>query len=894
MKVPERKGRRLRPASVWLAVMAVALLVISGPLPLSAQRRVTSATPILAGDPVSRSIAEMMLDEAARVGPERPLLRPEFEPPDRSDLPQNPASSSTSSRFPAGVDTLEKREILAPQTLGTQFTGATGPTETGAFPPDTMGAVGKTQFVVFLNGRIRTFNKTSGLADGALNVGSNTFFSPVITPPAAGEVSFTSDPNVRYDRLSGRWFLTIIDVILNGTTGVVTKPNRVLIAVSDSASAGVLTVSTVFTLYQFQGDATLFTDYPSLGIDQSALYIGGNMFSLAGAFNSTKGFVIPKAPLLTASSATVWAFPGLVASEFAAGPFAPRGVDNPDPLNTGPTAQGYFIGVDAATFGTLMIRQVNNPGSTTAMPTISANISVATPLTTQFPVLVPHLGNTGGTGGRVDSLDDRLYAATMRNGRLWTAHNVGVNNTGVAGAAPNRNAARWYELQSLSTTTPTVRQSGTLFDNNATNDTNQRNYWIPSIAVSGQGHAALGCSIAGTNERINAFTTGRLASDTLGTLRDGPGIPAGYTSSSTAYNPAGDPGGPSRRWGDYSFTSVDPNDDMTMWTIQEFCNGTNTYGARAVQLIASPPATPATSLPASVAQGLGSTSVTITGTSAAGSGFFDPGPDTGGPGFMNHLTATVTGGVAVNSTTFTSATSVTLSLDTTAATTGAKNVTICNPDGQCVAGVGILTVTGGVATTTPTPTSTMTPTSTITPTPTRTSTPTFTPTGFTPTQTPTRTATQTATQTSTPPISTSTPTPTRTPSPTPTFAGYAYFTVAPCRVVDTRGPTGPQGGPALTGGADRNFQIGGQCGIPVDAIAASFNFTITAPADFGFLTVFPQGATVPLVSTLNWSPGQTRANNAVMALGAAGDITTHVGQTTGTVHFVIDVNGYFR
>jgi hypothetical protein len=105
---------------------------------------------------------------------------------------------------------------------------------------------------------------------------------------------------------------------------------------------------------------------------------------------------------------------------------------------------------------------------------------------------------------------------------------------------------------------------------------------------------------------------------------------------------------------------------------------------------------------------------------------------------------------------------------------------------------------------------------------------------------------------------------------------------------------GPQGGPSLAGGVDRNFQIAGQCGIPVDAVAASFNFTITAPADFGFLTVFPPGGAVPLVSTLNWSPGQTRANNAVTTFGPAGDITVHVGQPTGTVDFVIDVNGYFR
>jgi hypothetical protein len=416
-----------------------------------------------------------------------------------------------------------------------------------------MGAVGPTQFFVFLNGRMRTFNKTTGVADGVVNVDSDVFFASVMTPPGAGEVSFTSDPQVRFDRLSNRWFLVIIDVTLNATTGAVTKANRVLMAVNDAASNGTVSGTTVWTFYQFQGDATLFTDYESLGIDASALYIGGDMFTLAGAFNSTEGFVIPKAPLLTASPLTVWAFSGLVATPTGAGPFAPRGVDNYNPANTGVTAEGYFIGVDNATFNTLMLRRVTNPGSLGPAPTISANISIALPLPTRFPVLVPHLGNTAGTGGRLDSLDDRLYAAHIRNGRLWTAHNIGVNNTGVAGASNNRNAGRWYELQNIiSPGVPSVLQSGTLFDNNVTNNANQRNYWIPSIMVSGQGHAALGCSIAGTNERINAFTTGRLTGDTLGTLRDGPGGAAlpGYTASATAYNPPGDPGGPSRRWGD--------------------------------------------------------------------------------------------------------------------------------------------------------------------------------------------------------------------------------------------------------------------------------------------------------------------------------------------------------
>lgn len=671
-----------------------------------------TAQKIISSAPIEKLNADIMIDQAARgeykttreLLWEKGLLREEREEgPDREELPDGPGARPA-SQYPypnkAGRLAVPSAPEVAPQTLGTTFDGATGPTETGAFPPDTMGAVGPTQFVVFLNGRLRTFNKTTGVADGVLNVDSDVFFASLVSTPGAGEAAFTSDPNVRFDRLSNRWFLHIVDVVINTTTGQTTRANRLLFAVSDAASNGTISGSTVWTLYQFQGDATLFTDYTSLGIDANALYIGGDMFAVAGGFQSTKGFVIPKAPFLTASPLTVWAFSGLVASAAGAGPFAPRGVDNPDPTNTGVTATGYFIGPDNATFNTLMLRRVTNPGSLGPAPTISANISVATPLTTRFPVLVPHLGNTGGNNGRLASLDDRLYAAVIRNGRLWTAHNIGVNNTGVAGATNNRNAARWYELQSLGTT-PTVRQSGTLYDNNATNDANQRNYWIPSIAVSGQGHSVLACSIAGTSERANAFYTGRLSGDTLGTMRDGPGGTAlpGYTATASAYNPPSDPGGSTgRRWGDYSFTSLDPKDDMTMWTVQMYTNGTNTYGVRVAKLVAPPPASIANGPgPGGVYQvlsGQSSINVPITGSAPAGQGFYDPGPDPAAPHTpFTHISATVTGPtVTVNSVTYNSPTSITLNLNTVGAATGLRTLTITNPDGQQVTRSSIINI----------------------------------------------------------------------------------------------------------------------------------------------------------------------------------------------------------
>ena len=154
--------------------------------------------------------------------------------------------------------------------------------------------------------------------------------------------------------------------------------------------------------------------------------------------------------------------------------------------------------------------------------------------------------------------------------------------------------------------------------------------------------------------------------------------------------------GSPRRWGDYSQTVVDPTDNMTFWTFQEYANAPNSWGVRVIQLQAPPPATPSTATPVApattVAQGNCSVGVDIAGTSTDGSGFFDPGSDPGGPGYDNHITASVTGGVQVNHVTYVDPTHVVLDIDTRSASTGAQDVTITNPDGQNATTTGLLTV----------------------------------------------------------------------------------------------------------------------------------------------------------------------------------------------------------
>ncbi len=126
-------------------------------------------------------------------------------------------------------------------------------------------------------------------------------------------------------------------------------------------------------------------------------------------------------------------------------------------------------------------------------------------------------------------------------------------------------------------------------------------------------------------------------------------------------------------------------------------------------------------------------------------------------------------------------------------------------------------------------------------------------------------------------------------------AGSRFFTLTPCRVIDTRNAVGPYGGPALSSPSTRDFTLAGQCGIPASAAAVAVNIAVTQPTNGpGFLTLFPAGSPRPLFSSINYNAGQTRANNAVIPVNASGAISVFCTQGGGTVHLVLDVNGYFQ
>jgi hypothetical protein len=121
-----------------------------------------------------------------------------------------------------------------------------------------------------------------------------------------------------------------------------------------------------------------------------------------------------------------------------------------------------------------------------------------------------------------------------------------------------------------------------------------------------------------------------------------------------------------------------------------------------------------------------------------------------------------------------------------------------------------------------------------------------------------------------------------------------FYTVPPCRALDTRNAVGGLGGPALGCQGGRNFPVAGTCGVPFDAKALSVNATVTGSTENGHLRLHAGRTAIPTASSLNYALGLTRANNAIVPLGTMGEIGIYCGQASGTTHAIVDVNGYFK
>ncbi|MGA8217624.1 MAG: hypothetical protein WB771_03580, partial [Solirubrobacterales bacterium] len=370
--------------------------------------------------------------EAARAERVGQNVREKPEPEEEGTPPKRAGPAAAQQR--TGEAAITPSQAVTPGP--TSFLGA-DLNQSGWIPPDSMGAVGPSQILVSVNGRIKVFDKQGNL--GGLNITDSEFWQSVdngVEP---------TDPGVEYDRLSKRWIVSAINV--ENTN------NRVMLAVSNGPTIGpTINPTDSFTFFYFNEAApppagpARFADYPQLGVDANAIYIGVNEFtSSSGSFTGTSAYVIRKSSVLDTGPIVVTAFRNLVSGS-GPGPDSPQPATDMDP-NVG---AGYIAGPDNQLLNRIDIRRISNPGGT---PSISGNLSVTVPSTTAAPLPVPALGTTGSPGG-LDPLDDRLFEAMIGrdadgNVSLWTAHNIRMNASGVGSSSGDRDGSRWYQIGSL-------------------------------------------------------------------------------------------------------------------------------------------------------------------------------------------------------------------------------------------------------------------------------------------------------------------------------------------------------------------------------------------------------------------------------------------------------------
>ncbi|MBI4169984.1 MAG: hypothetical protein HY510_08615, partial [Acidobacteria bacterium] len=477
-----------------------------------------------------------------------PLPLPGSEQSIQDAAPQESAPGSERSlQEPPGLPTvLEEAQDIEPSPapepaappLLSNFAGMLD--NNTSIPPDTHGAAGPSHLVSILNRGFAIFNKSTGaIISGPISL--QAFWAALGTgdnDPAREPF----DPKVLYDQYSAR-FIVVSD-------GGVSRPPRpplpswVLVAISNSSDP-----TMGFTLFAIDADVTSpgqWADYPGLGVDSIAVYVTNNMFDRASppAFQGTKYWVVNKASLLSGGP--------LVVSEFTR-PNTFGGTWQPTHA-FGPTSATYLI--DEGWF-------LAGPPQRNFVRIQDFTFPSGSPVLTDrgFIEVASYGFNVAGApqpgcSQTIDTGSTRLLNAVLRNGRLWTTHNV----DDLADATAGKTVVAWYEinpgLANGSGTNGPVQQ-GRVGDPS-------RWYYYPSIAVNADGCAALGFSGSDASTFASGYYTSRKPTDPAGTMEPVGLLKAGVASYYKDF------GAGSNRWGDYSATSIDPVDDRTFWTIQEY------------------------------------------------------------------------------------------------------------------------------------------------------------------------------------------------------------------------------------------------------------------------------------------------------------------------------------
>ena len=432
---------------------------------------------------------------------------------------------------------LQLARAQAPAAIGAPGLNFNGGGFTGVNPPDTVGDVGATQYVQGINmsggTQIRVWNKSGVLVAGP------TALDAMGTGNCA---SGFGDPIVLWDQAANRWLLSEFS----------NSGNRMCVYVSQTADA-----TGGYFAYQFT--ATNFPDYPKYGVWPDAYYVGTNE-------NSPAVYALQRSAMLmgaVASSQRFIATPDLSGFPFQMVP--PADWDGATPPPAGAPAV-FLRHRDSESHG--------SPGGVDTLQLFEFHVDFATPANSTF---------TGPTNITVAEFDsdlcglssfscipqpsgssplDPLREVVMNRPQYRNrgAHEVIVGSFATDVTGTNRAGVRWFELRKTGAAPWTLFQEGTI-------STDTTNRWMSSVAMDGTGNIAALYNVSSSTVFPGMRYTGRLASDTPGTMAPEQVMIAGTASNASI------------RYGDYASINVDPVDDCTFWATGEW-NAATTWSTR--------------------------------------------------------------------------------------------------------------------------------------------------------------------------------------------------------------------------------------------------------------------------------------------------------------------------
>jgi hypothetical protein len=455
----------------------------------------------------------------------QPLLLPELEEPEE---PISLGASPTSVESPT-------------------FTFATSPSPNATFmglddipmadssyiiiPPDTDGAVGPSRILQGLNNNYRVIDKSDGSVIST--VGTATFWAPT----GETELLGLTDPRTLYDPYNQCW-ITEMQTITS-------RAGHILIGVSQTSDP-----SGNWYLYRFAANATI--DFPIVGFNKNWVVVAINRYSAAGTFQRGITLVLDY-PQLRAGTGTGTLFTQATNSHFSSGPTttysateetlfvvthlsSSGGTYSLDWITGTPSSPVYTVG------GTL-----TRPGGGWAQP--GGNT---------LPQGAPNTGTSscGSTPCPIESQDAQVRASPVfRDGFIYYTQTIGL-----PASALTHTGVQWTKI----TGSGAYVDGGRIDDPTATSTNGGKWYAYPHIGVNSAGDFMIGYSQFSSSQHPSAGYSMHLAGDPDGSLRD----PVIYKTGEDYYHK--DFGSGRNRWGDYSKVQVDPNDDRSLWTVQEY------------------------------------------------------------------------------------------------------------------------------------------------------------------------------------------------------------------------------------------------------------------------------------------------------------------------------------